>query len=575
VGARLDSLRLAADAGRRYVRQAGPWRAARLLLLGAVSLGPGGLLRRAAADARIREDDARYQAWLAAHGSRACETSSTVRVSVVIPVFNPNATLLAHCLKSIVHQSYPNWELCICDDASTDPEVAAVLRSFAGDTRIRLIRSETNAGIASASNLALAAATGEFVAFVDHDDELDPGALAHVARAIERDPRLDILYTDEDKIDADGNRSQPHFKPDWSPELLRSCMYPSHLTVLRRALVQQAGGLRIEFEGAQDYDLLLRLTRQTQRVAHIPVPLYHWRATGGSAANSELSKRWAFSAARRALEDDLLARGQHGQVLTTEAGGHFRIQYEIQGHPAVTVVVSGETMAHARTAIDKLRRRTSYRDTTFVEAAAHDGRRAEVGAAIVRAGGEHVLLISSDVDPVTADWLQALLEFSQQPEIGAAGPLIVRPDGTIDSAGLVIRPDGIVQHGFRGEPSWTRGHLSNILDVRKCTAVSGAWVMTRRRVFEDLGGFDTRLPLDQAAADFGLRVRQAGLRIVVTPYAKVRRSIASEAPADATNALSGSTAEFSRKWGGDLGRDPYYSPNFDPAIASFRLPPAT
>jgi GT2 family glycosyltransferase len=416
----------------------------------------------------------------------------------------------------------------VCDDGSTDPETRAILAALTGDSRVRLVRSPSNAGIVSASNAALAAATGEFVALLDHDDELAPDALAEVARAIATDPATDVVYSDEDKIDARGARVQPHFKPDWSPELLRSCMYVSHLTVLRRTLIESAGGFRAGTEGAQDYDLLLRLSRQSPHVAHVPKVLYHWRITEGSAANSQLQKPWAVEAGRRALEEDARQRGADARVEGAGAAGHYRLRVLRPRLPAVAIVSS--------------------------DAAARGGSGEE----------PFVLFCAPSVDRVSNATIEALLDLCEQPDVGVAGGFVFEPDGTIATGGIVLT-GGVPRAAIHGEPAWTRGHLSNILDVRNCAAVSGVLLMTRRDVLRDVGGID-------AAAgtlwdvDYCLRVRAAGLRIAVTPHARITLAGASR------QALPQDLAALRARWGGTLDRDPYYNPNFAQQAASFRLP---
>jgi GT2 family glycosyltransferase len=529
---------LAAGAAWRFARQHGIGRASRLGVTGLITLGPRGLVRRAAADIRQSEDDERYQRWLAAHmpsdpererlRQRIARWAVRPRISIITPVFNAPADGLRRCAASVRGQIYPDWEWCVCDDGSTEAETRAILASLSDDARVRIVRSPANAGIVSASNAALALATGEFVAFLDQDDELSVEALAEIVRPIAEDPAIDLVYSDEDKIDRRGARVQPHFKPDWSPELLRSCMYVSHLTVMRRRLVEAAGGFRAGTDGAQDYDLLLRASLQSPRVAHVPNVLYHWRMADGSAANSQLQKPWAIAAGRRVLEEDARRRGAVEAIESAGAAGHYRVR-----------VRAGRSQ-----------------DVRLVQTAA-------APSAAIPGTEPYVLFCAPSRRPPAADAIAVLRTACSETAVGVVGGFVLQPDGTIDSAGIVLTR-GIPLPAFHGEPVWARGHLSNITDVRNCSAVSGALLMTRRDVLERVG-------IDTEAAglwdiDYCLRVRAAGLRVAVTPHARIRMTTA-RSPASPRD-----LARLQSVWGAALDRDPYYNQNFDQCAATFRLP---
>ncbi len=538
----LEPLRLAAAAAVRFTRQHGVGRALRLALVGVSTIGPHGMVRRAAAEVRLREDDERYQAWLpdrtpdqrALDQLRGEVAGWTVqpRISLLTAVFNTDPWWLRRCVESVRQQVYPEWELCLCDDGSTSPETIAVLQELAADARIRVVRSALNGGIVRASNAALALATGEFIGLLDHDDELAPHALAEVVRCLNADPTLDAIYTDEDKIDSAGAHSQPHFKPDWSPELLRSCMYVSHFTVMRRTMVESVGAFRAGTDGAQDYDLMLRLMERTSRIAHVPKVLYHWRMLTGSTASSQLGKPWAVAAGQKALETHLHRQSIAATVTSGEAAGHYIVRYTKPAQPRVAVLSS--------------------------PAGVH-----EPG----HAGCDFFAFMEPGMR-VPEGCLEALLCLAQQDGIGAVGGIVLFPDGTIENAGLALAATGAPLPMFRGEPSWTRGHLSNILDVRNCAALSSACFMTSRRVLEAVGGFD-ELAGSLFAVDYCLRVRRAGHRVAVTPRVAVRRPTAKlVAP------TAGEIERLRTMWGPFLDRDPYYNPNFNQTAATFRLPSA-
>ena len=538
-------------------------------------LGPAGLLHRAAAAVIQRDEDARYQAFRADHAgaSRGDDTAPTSGplISIVTPVFNTPASLLEQCIDAVVAQTYASWEWILADDGSTDAATVAIL-ARALDPRITVVRAARNLGIVGATNLAIAQARGEFLAFLDHDDALAPDALAEIARQLRAAPATDVVYTDEDKIDGAGVHCQPHFKPDWSPELLDSCMYVSHLTAIRRTLVEAAGRLRDGYDGSQDYDLLLRVAERTSAIAHVRRVLYGWRMAPGSAASSQLAKPWAVAAGARALEDAVRRRGTPARIVTAGAAGHFRVQYEIAGDPVVSVLlVGGDAQARASAAA-RLVRTVAGRRFEIVEheaSAPGSSLATQLNALAARATGAHLLVLDAGVEPVHRGWLDALLEFSQHAAIGAVGPFLLRADGTVDDAGLVVGVGSGVEPALHGAPGWTRGHLSNALDVRNCTAVSAACLLTRRDAFDAAGGFDAGAGDGVFAVDYGLRLRAAGLRLVVTPHARMRRR-------DAGGGGGITVLErdwLQARWGDAAGDDPYYNPAFDRRAATWRLPP--
>jgi hypothetical protein len=345
-------------------------------------------------------------------------------------------------------------------------------------------------------------------------------------------------------------------------------MYASHLTVMRRRVVEDAGGLRAGYEGSQDYDLFLRVSERTERIVHVPKVLYHWRTAPLSAASSQLAKPWAVRAGQRALEDTLARRGVRGAVGSAGASGHFRVRYEIADAPRVSVIVTWLAPGGAA-GLERwervIRDTTSGRivETMIADCAAMVLERASIAA------GNYLLLLHADVEPCGDGWLDALLEFAQQPPVGAAGPFLMRRDQTIDHAGMVLGADGIAACAFAGEPGTTRGHLSNTLDVRNCGALSGACLLTRRDAFDRAGGFDPRLPPGLAAIDYALRLRDIGLRLVVTPHARLWHTSACGPDVESDPAGINRLRE---RWGDRLDRDPYYNPNFDRRTASYRLP---
>ena len=467
--------------------------------------------------------------------------------SIVMPVYNPEECWLRAAVASVRNQTHPSWELCIADDASTEPGVRAFLEECpATDPRIKVRRLPHRQGISGASNAALEMARGLFVAFLDHDDELAPQALFEVARLLSEQPDLDLVYSDEDKIEPDGRHSEPFFKPEFSPDLLMSMNYIGHLTVVRRSLLEETGGFRPGFEGSQDYDLLLRLVERTRRIAHLPRILYHWRKSRGSVAADPAAKVYAYEAAVRALEETLARRGQPGKVETT-GPGRYRVRYLVDGHPLVSIVIltrnQGQLLSRC---LSTLERKTDYRryEVIVVDNGSTDpntlglledySRRPRCrvlrldqpfnysrlnNLAAAEAKGDYLLFLNDDVEVVSPGWLEEMLGHARRPEVGAVGAKLIYPNGKMQHGGVVLGLGGLAGHAFYLLSADSPGYMGLAQVVRNCSAVTGACLMTRRSLFEALGGFDEGLSVAFNDVDFCLRLGEKGYYIVWTPFA--------------------------------------------------------
>jgi GT2 family glycosyltransferase len=505
--------------------------------------GPRAAVRELWTSALLDESTSAYRRWFEAHAPDAnaitAMTADAARlpyrplISLITPVYNTDPRWLRACIASVQAQVYDNWELYLSDDASTSTATRAVLGERF-DSRIRVIRLAANEGISGASNAALALARGEFIALLDHDDELTPDALYRVVSFLNEHRDVDVIYSDEDKRDADGGLSDPFFKPCWSPEHLLSAAYTCHLTVARKVVVDRIGGFRKGFEGSQDHDLTLRLADQTSRIAHIPHVLYHWRRTPQSTATSSAAKPWAADAGKRALEDYLARHAIGGDVLSGGVPGLYRVRFAIVGEPRVSIVLEP---AEYRVGPDALRAATRYANIEFVETAA-DAR------------GDHLLFLDGGLRPLDDEWLTALLEYSQQEAIGAVGARLTYADGRLRHIGIAICLDAGPAAAFDGHAANSYGYFSSAIGVRNYAALSGECLMTRRAVFERLGGFNPQLPRFGADVDYCTRVRAAGLRVVFTPYARLQYTASASA----------------RQWSGGAD-DPYYNPNLSRTAA--------
>jgi GT2 family glycosyltransferase len=532
--------------------------------------------------------DDQYQLWLAAHAlspadirrirEEAAAFTYRPTISIVVPTYNTNPDQLREAIESVRGQFYDAWELCIADDASTRPEVRGVLREYEDGDRIKVAYLKGNGGISAASNAALALATGEFLGLLDHDDELKPEALYHVVKLLNQQPDLDFIYSDEDKRDADGRLVQPFFKPDWSPDLLLCENYVPHFAVYRRRLLEDAGGFRSQCDFSQDYDLALRVTERTDRIAHIPLPLYTWRMIPGSAALESSAKPMAVEAAKRALSDAIQRRGLDAEVLEGPHPNTYRVRYRIQGQPLVTIIIpTRDRVGLLRACINSIEQKTTYPnyeivivDNDSADPATLDYLKASphrvipypgpfryaamMNFAVRETAGEHIVLLNNDTAVITPDWIEAMLEHSQRPEVAAVGARLLYPDDTPQHEGVII--------GLGGGSALNADHkgyfgLGDL--VLNCTAVTGACMMVRRDAWDRWGGFEETLGVAFNDVDYCLRAHRDGYRIIYTPFAVLYHH---ESATRGTLHPEEDEQYFRQRWGkpGEY-RDPYYNPN--------------
>lgn len=558
-----------------------------------------------------------YQAWLAAHHPsradldrmRADAGRLSIRplISVVIPVFDPPERFLRRAIESVLEQAYQHWQLCLVDDGSRQAHVKPLLEEYAAaDDRIRVAAHAANQGIAAASNTGLTLATGDFVAFLDHDDEIAPHALFAVAALVDRDPLVDVIYTDEDKIDEHGVRSGPVFKPDWCPDSFLSRMYTCHLSVYRRSLVERVGGFRERFEGGQTYDLMLRLSEATDRIRHIPDVLYHWRTHAASTSVDPLRKLYVYEADRRALQDAIDRRGEPG-VVTRVPGelGAYIVRYRMAASKRVSIVTpsrdQGEMLDNC---LESVFARSTYPDfeVVLVDNGTTEPRAIEVLARwrvrepgrfrVVRrdapfnfsmlsnvgaahATGEYLLFLNNDTEVITSDWIAAMVEQAQRPSIGAVGAMLLYNAATIQHAGAILGLGGLAAHSHRGCSSTSPGYMGQVITVNNYLSVAGTCLMVRRALFEEIGGFDERLPGDYEDVDFCLKLVERGLRNVYLPHVRLfhheaatrGRDYVERDPQQRLDAI----AFIQRNWQRYVDHDPCYNPHLTRAAEDYSL----
>ncbi|HEX4595126.1 MAG TPA: glycosyltransferase [Bryobacteraceae bacterium] len=401
-------------------------------------------------------------------------------------VRNSRPKWFRQAVDSMLAQIYPDWQLCIVDDASEKPVKPP------DDSRISFASLEARAGISGALNRALAMANGDYIGVLDHDDFLSPDGLFRMVEALQQQ-RYEVLYSDEDYVDEKGDPVRPNLKPGWSPELLSNCMYVGHLVLVSRELMEKVGAFRGEFDGAQDYDLALRLTDQPVAVAHVPHILYHWRQHSESIAQRSDAKPWAHDSGRRAVEDMIRRRGWDAKVMEAEIPTRYHVVRNLASSERVSIVVpgrSGKSFGH----------NTDYENFEIVP---------DAGSA----AGAYLVFLHEDVQPQKADWLRNLLAVAQRPEVGVVGAKLVYPNGAIQQSGIVLGMPGGA--GYPGRGLYQSDYWRWLDYTRNVTAVSNACLVTRKQVFEAVGGFDAAFQSDLAAVDFCLRVREAGLEIIL------------------------------------------------------------
>jgi GT2 family glycosyltransferase len=540
--------------------------------------------------------DERYQLWAKRYGPtdqvldglRAAVAGLTYQplISVLVPVFNTSANGLTDAIESVRNQVYERWQLCLVDDGSTRSETLATLGRFGDDPRIKILHLEKNVGIADATNAALQLADGEYVAFLDHDDLLKPHALAQVARWLDADPALDMVYSDEDKIDEAGMLVQPRIKPDWSPNEMMSRNYVSHLTVVRRSLVSELGGLRAGFDGSQDYDLVLRVMERTDRIAHVPEPLYSWRLVTGSVSAEKDAKPYALDAAKRALHEATVRRGHPARVEDTAISGIYRTRYHLFGQPRVAIIIPTKDRLHLlEKCVKSIIERSTYKNyeilvvdnettdgPTLAYLSQFPGRVLRynhpfnyarmINAAARSLDCDAFIFLNNDTEVITPGWIEELLELGMRREVGAVGARLYYEDGRIQHEGIIIGQGAWAQNVDHGT-YWAMGEI-----VRDTSAVTGACTMMRSSVYWRIGGNDERLRVAYNDVDICLRAHQAGYDVVYTPHAELYHY---EGASRAGMEHHEDGPQFGIRWRPSEGVDQYHSQMFEPVGSRFRI----
>lgn len=528
----------------------------------------------------------------------------TPLISIIVPVWNTPSEILDQTIGSVVDQTYDNWELCIADGHS-NPETENVLSIWAKkDPRIIVIRLDENKGIAVNSNEALLLAKGVFIAFLDHDDLLAPFALFEVVTALQNNPNLDLIYSDEDKTDKSGKRFNPFFKPDFSPDYLRSVNYMPHFLVVRKSLGDQVGWLWEGYDGAQDYDLILRLVEKARVIAHIPKILYHWRAWIGSTAREGVSKPYANDAGKKALQEHLIRLGLPAHVEDGLYPTFYRVHYQLDANPLISIIIPNQDQASVlECCVNSILQNTTYpnfeifliengsrQQETFglYERLEKDARIHVINWnepfnysrinnwAVKQTNGEIVLFLNNDTQVINQDWLEQMLQLAIRQDVGAVGAKLYYPDETIQHAGLIVGVGGVAGNSHKYFPVDHVGYFNRLISVQNVSAVTAACMMIRKKVFQEVDGFDDNYALSFGDVDLCLRILQRGYLNVWTPYAELyhheSKTRGYEDTVDKFERFSKETMYFKHKWTGFLQKgDPYYNPNLTLLAEDFSI----
>ncbi|MEA1052918.1 glycosyltransferase family 2 protein [Lamprobacter modestohalophilus] len=501
-------------------------------------------------------------------------------VSIILATYNTPVPVLQALLDSILAQTYPRWELCVVDDASKHTEAATLIeRQARSNPRIRIHRRRDNGGISVATNDAVAQARGDYLAFVDHDDLLEPHALERCVFQLLHD-EADVVYTDQATIDLNDKIRSTFHKPDWSPEYFRHVMYVGHLLLVRRSLTLEVGGFDTHFDGVQDFEFMLRVSERTQRIAHVPEVLYYWRAIAGSLADALDAKQGICELQARAVQGHL----QRLQISAWATSHHSfphrcRIQPRLRQHPRVSIIIPTKDQPQLiAQCLSSIYTKTRYpdlevvlvdNDTTDPDAlnamAAHPARivpfrqpfnfSAACNAGARASSGEILVFLNNDTEVIAHDWLEHLVFHLAEPDVAVAGGLLLYPDGSVQHAGVVLGARGTADHVMRGAKAEVDGYAGALSSPREVSAVTGACLATTRARFEQVGGFNTLYHTHYQDVDLCLKLTAQGQRCIITPEAKLFHH---ESPSRGGRYDLLDRLLLIDTWGDKLRADPYY-----------------
>ncbi|MFG6383537.1 MAG: glycosyltransferase family 2 protein [Lachnospiraceae bacterium] len=550
--------------------------------------------------------DETYERWLRKHmpNKAALENQKQQRfpkepkISIVVPLYKTPRKYLLSLVNSLKEQTYANWELCLSDGSGENSPIKKLLNKLEqSDQRIRVVYNKKQLRISENTNRAIEIAMGEFVGFADHDDLLAPDALYECVRMLNKHPDMQAVYSDEDKVNANGKKYfQPHFKPDFNKDLLNSTNYFCHLFIVKKSVLDKVGKLNPEFDGAQDYDFVLRCSEVTEHIYHIPQILYHWRAHEDSTAENPESKMYAFEAGARAIQAHYHRIGwKNTEVTQTECLGVYRTHYHLEKEPMVSIIIPNKDhIDDLKKCLASIERCTyqnyeiiivennSEEQETFAYYDSLDKQQNRIKVVywkdkfnysainnygVEQSQGEYLLFLNNDTEIINEDCIQELLGFCMREDVGAVGARLYYEDGTIQHAGVIVGLGGIAGHIFSNTPSDQVGYFARIITQQDYSAVTAACIMVGRNEFEKIHGFDTKLQVAFNDIDLCLRIRELGKLIVYNPYAELfhyeSKSRGSDNTQEKMERFNNETMYFEQRWKHILeAGDPYYNRNF-------------
>ena len=551
----------------------------------------------------LAEPEDIYQKWIAANEpteeeleeQRKHKFSNQPKISIIIPMYNTPVKFFGELVDSLINQTYTNWELCLADGSNEEnPELKDI---YSKDSRIKYKFIGENKGISGNTNEALTLATGDFIGLLDHDDILPIFSLYEVVKCINNHPEVEFIYTDEDKFEeVGGKRYDPYFKSDFGPDTLRANNYICHFSVFRKDLMEKLGGFRSEFDGAQDYDILLRMSEIAKHIYHIPKILYHWRVHELSTAKAGAhAKPYAYEAGKKAVQAHIDRLGLKGTVESGNTLGTYKVNYEIIGNPKVSIIIPNKDYASTlKVCLKSIIKLTTYKnyeiivvennsteDETFEYYKKIDGKdnikvvyypekvfnySAIINFGVRNCTGDYVIQLNNDTELLTPNWLQEMLGFAQREDVGAVGVKMYYPDRTIQHAGIIVGIGGVAGHVFKNIPKNLHGYFSKDAMLQNLSAVTAACIMTPRKIYDDVGYMDEEFKVAFNDVDFCLKIRETGKLIIYTPYVEFlhyeSKSRGYEDTVEKQQRFKGEIDRFYSKWQGFLDKgDPYYNIN--------------
>lgn len=562
---------------------------------------PKGFLSRLFGKESVAEGG--YEAWLARHKvdkrtlrrQKHAAFAQKPLISIVIPLYCTPLPYLKELLESVRRQSYENWQLCLADGSPDDKVKEFIEKHYGREKRIVYRKLEENGGISVNTNEAVALAAGEYLMLCDHDDTLEPDALYEIVKAI-NDTGADVLYTDEDKVSMDGRHYfDPNFKPDFNLFRLRENNYICHIFVVKKSLTDETGLLRSEFDGAQDFDFILRCCEKAQKITHIPKVLYHWRCHMDSTAADPSSKAYAYEAGRKAVREHYQRLGIDAKVEMTERPGWYRSHVKVQGNPLISVIIPNKDHTDdLELCLFSMTRKSTYRNYEILIVENNSEKeetfeyyrklpdrypKARVltwekefnysainNFAAKEAKGEYLLFLNNDVEILTPDWMEEMLQNCQQENVAAVGAKLYYPDDTIQHAGVVLGLGGIAGHIMCRASKEDPGYFGRMISVQEISAVTAACMMVKKSDFDAVGGLDETFQVAFNDIDLCMKFRAAGKKIIFTPYAELyhyeSKSRGLEDTPEKQFRFDKEVKRFQEKWAQQLEMgDPYYSPN--------------